>query len=217
MRLQNKIALIGLLASTALIGTGLAAWTFTNAVQQKTDSEATPKIVCAVELNDDFELYNAKNNTVISSLYLICDAPDDDSLNTLGGHGVYWSSAADQTAYANKIDNVYIKGTLNYNAYDIAELASVTVTFSQGTNYSLTDGDYVEFAAATLPTAKVVTVATNAVVQSDDFALPLPSYNSDVNTTNFNNVADVANITEGLAGLKIAYQAEITAQTLKTE
>ena len=216
MRLQNKIALIGLLASTALIGTGLAAWTFTNAVQQKTNSEATPQIVCAVELNDDFELYNAKNNTVISSLYLICDAPAT-GLNTLAGHGVYWSSAADETAYANKIESVYIKGTLNYDAYDIEELASVTVTFSQGTNYSLTNGTYVEFADATFPEAKVVTVENNAVVQSDDFALPLPSYNSDVSTTNFNEVADVANITDGLAGLIIAYQAEITAQTLKTE
>lgn len=215
MRLQNKIALIGLLASTALIGTGLAAWTFTNAAKTN-DASGTPKIVCAVELNDDFELYNAKDNTVISSLYLICDAPES-GLNTLDGHGVYWSSAADQTAYANKIDNVYIKGTLNYDAYDIAELASVTVTFATDGGYSLTNGTYVEFAAATLPTAKVVTVASNAKVQSDNFALPLPSYNSGVNTTNFNTVADVEDITDGLAGLKIAYQAEITAQTLKTE
>ncbi len=216
MRLQNKIALIGLLASTALIGTGFAAWTFTNAVQQKTNASATPQIVCAVELNDDFYLYNAADDSEIETLYLICDAPAS-GLNTLGGNGVYWSSKNDSTAYANKIESVYIKGTLNYSAYDIEDLASVTVTFSQGTNYSLTNGTYVEFAAATLPSAKVVTVANNAVVQSDDFALPLPSYKSNVNTTNFNKVADVANITEDLDDLVIAYQAEITAQTLKTE
>ena len=215
MRLQNKIALTTLLATCALIGTGFAAWTFTNAVQQKTDSEATPKIVCAVELNDDFELYNAKDNTVISSLYLICDSPAEGVLNTLGGHGVYWSSKADSTAYANKIDSVYIKGTLNYNAYQVEDLASVTVTFEQGANYSLTPGTYVEFAAATLPAAKVVTVANNAVVQSDDFALPVPTYNSEVNTTNFNSVASVENITDELEDLVIAYQAHISAQTLK--
>ena len=39
MKLQNKIGLIGLLASTALIGTGLAAWTFTNAVKTQTASD----------------------------------------------------------------------------------------------------------------------------------------------------------------------------------
>ncbi len=211
MKLQNKIALIGLLASTALVGTGLAAWTFTNAVQQKTNSEATPKIVCAVELNDDFELYNAANNTVISSLYLICDAPAS-GLNTLGGHGVYWSSTDDETAYANKIENVYIKGTLNYDANDIAELASVTVTFSEGTSYLLENGTYIEFAAATLPAAKVVTVAAGAEVKSDNFALPAPSYVG-VTTTTFNKVEDVENITAGLTTLTIAYQAEITAQT----
>lgn len=216
MRLQNKIALIGLLASTALIGTGLAAWTFTNAVQQKTNASATPQIVCAVELNDDFYLYNAADDSEIETLYLICDAPAS-GLNTLGGNGVYWSSKNDSTAYANKIESVYIKGTLNYNAYDIEDLASVTVTFSQGTNYSLTNGTYVEFAAATLPANKVVAVSDGAEVKSESFALPTPSYRGNVNTTNFNSVADVAKITEDLSGLKIAYQAEITAQTLKTE
>lgn len=213
MKLRNRITAITLLAILAFVGVGFAAWTFTNEVEQVTDATGTPKIVCAIELNDDFELYNATTNTVISTLYLICDAPAS-GLNTLAGHGVYWSSADDATAWANKIDNVYIKGTLNYNAYDIAEVASVTVTFATGTNYALANGTYVEFAAATLPAAKVVAVANNATVQSVNFALPVPSYNSGVNTTNFNSVADVADITDGLASLVIAYKAYISAQTL---
>ena len=213
MKLRKTILFIALIAMLAFIGIGFASWTFTNEVEQVTDTEATPKIVCAIELNDDFELYNATTNTVLSTIYLICDAPAT-GLNTLAGHGVYWSSANDATAWANKIDNVYIKGTLNYNAYDIAEVASVTVTFAVGTNFALTNGTYVEFAAATLPADKVVAVANNAEVKSVNFALPVPSYNSGVNTTNFNSVADVADITDGLSGLVIAYKAYISAQTL---
>lgn len=213
MKLRRTLFIITLFAMLAFIGIGFAAWTFTNEVEQGTDSEATPKIVCAIELNDDFELYNAANDTVISSLYLICDAPAS-GLNTLAGHGVYWSSVNTAAAWANKIDNVYIKGTLNYNAYDIAEVASVTVTFEVGTNYALTNGTYVTFADATLPADKVVNVANNAVVQSVNFSLPVPSYNASVNTTNFNSVADVADITDGLVDLVIAYKAHISAQTL---
>lgn len=213
MKLRMRLCAITLLAIFAFVGVGFAAWTFTNEVEQGTDSEATPKIVCAVELNDDFELYNAANDSVISILYLICDAPAS-GLNTLPGEGVYWSSTNDATARSNKITNVYIKGTLNYNAYDIAELDTVTVTFATGTNYALTNGTYVEFAAATLPANKTVTVANNATVQSVNFALPVPSYNSGVNTTNFDSVADVADITDGLANLVIAYKAYISAQTL---
>lgn len=213
MRLQNKIALIGLLATTALIGTGFAAWTFTNSVQSS-DAGATPQIVCSVELNNDFKLYNADDGSEISTLYLICDAPSE-GLNALGGNGVYWSSANDKTAHDNIITSVYIKGTLNYNAYDVEDLDTVTVTFTTGTSYSLTTGTYVEFDAATLPDAVTVTVANNADVQSEDFALPVPSYRGNVNTTNFNSVADVSKITDGLSGLVIAYQAEITDQKLK--
>lgn len=213
MKLKRSIAILTLFAMLTLVGAGFAAWTFTNAVQQGTDSEVTPKIVCAIELNDDFELYNAATDTVISTLYLVCDAPAS-GLNTLAGHDVYWSSAADVTAWANKIDNVYIKGTLNYDAYDIAEVASVTVTFAAGDNYALTNGTYVQFAAATLPADKTVAVADNAEVKSANFSLPVPSYNASVNTTNFNSVADVADITDGLADLVIAYKAYISAQTL---
>jgi len=213
MRLQNKIALIGLLASTALIGTGYAAWTFTNAAQTN-DAEATQQIVCAVELNDDFKLYNAADHSEISSLYLICDAPSTN-INTLGGHGVYWSTTNDTTSWANKIDNVYIKGTLTYDKNDIAELASVTVTFANGEDYALDEGTYIDFTDATIPNL-VVTIpsdsANNVEVNSGNFALPTPSYKEAVNS--FTSVTEVNGITDGLVDLVIAYQVQITDETL---
>ena len=55
---------------------------------------------------------------------------------------------------------------------------------------------------------------TDFVKEGANFALPVPSYTAGVNTTNFNSVADVADITDGLADLVIAYKAQITAQTL---
>ena len=211
MKLQNKIALTTLLATCALIGTGFAAWTFTNAVQTQSNAEATPQIVCAVELNDDFQLYKA-DGTLLESIYLICDAPSDLE-NTLGGHGVYWSSKNDATAYANKIDSVYIQGTLHYNAYDIAALTSVTVTFTKGEGYALENGTYIHFADATIPTVTVTPVVDNAEVKTSNFALPTPSYVG-VDSSTFDSVDAVANITDELAStLTIVYQAQITAQT----
>lgn len=222
MKLRNKLAVITAAAMLAFTGVGFASWAFTNSVQTQ-DMAGTPQITCAVELNDDFKLYrdvggddNAANDVQVPNLYLICDAPAT-GLNALPGNGVYWSTANDATAYANRIDGaeVYIKGSINYDEYDIDDLVSVTVTFTAGANYALANGTYVEFAAATLPAA--VTIAGNdlvddAEVKSAKFALPVPSYNSGVNSTNFNTVADVANITDGLSGLVIAYQAQITAK-----
>lgn len=224
MKLRNKLAVITAAAMLAFVGVGFASWAFTNSVQTQ-DVDGLPQITCAVELNSDFKLYqdvgnddNAANDIEVPDLYLICDAPAAGAgLNALPGNGVYWSTANDATAYANRISGseVYIKGTLNYDGYDIDDLVSVTVTFTAGDNYALANGTYVEFGAATLPAA--VTVSGNdlvdgAEVKSAKFALPVPSYNSGVNSSNFNSVADVADITDGLAGLVVAYQAQITAK-----
>ena len=120
MKLRNKIAAITAAAMLAFAGTGFAAWVFTNTVSTD-DAVGTPKVTCAVELNDDFELWhdvgadgNAANDAKLTSLYLICDAPAANAYH-LGGNGVYWSTAGDATAYANKIDGseVYIKGSIN--------------------------------------------------------------------------------------------------------
>ena len=222
MKLKNKMAVVTAAASLAFVGVGFASWAFTNAVQSQ-DMPGTPEITCAVESNDNFRLYrdiandnDASNDVQISNLYLICDAPAS-GLNALPGNGVYWSTANDATAYANKIDGaeVYIKGTLNYDGYDIDDLTSVTVTFAVGTDYALNNGTYVEFGAASIPAAVTVSGAAlvdEAEVKSAKFALPAPSYNAGVTVANFDSVADVANIVDGLAGLVVAYQAQITAK-----
>lgn len=222
MKLRNKLAVLTAGAMLAFVGTGFAAWAFTNSVQtQEVDGE--PQIACAIELNDNFKLYkdvgnddDAANDVQVPNLYLICDAPAS-GLDALPGNGVYWSTANDATAYANRIEGsvVYIKGTLNYEAYDLDDLNSVTVTFSTGDDYSLVNGTYVEFGAATFPAPIVVegnALVDEAEVKSAKFALPTPSYNAGVNPTNFGGVADVADITDGLSGLAISYKAQITAK-----
>jgi len=210
-----KITALALCAIMLLTGIGFSAWVFTNPVQTP-DANVTSRITCAVELNNNFKLYkyvDGENDVELTNLYLICDAPAS-GLNALAGNGVYWSTTNDSTAYANRIEGsvLYIKGTLNYNAYDIADASTVTVTFAAGTNYSLNNGTYIEFGAANIPAPVVVSVANNAEVKSAQFALPTVSYNSGVNTTNFNSVASVANITAGLSTLKLAFQATITAK-----
>lgn len=222
MKLTNKLTIITAASMLAFAGVGFAAWVFQNEVQTQ-DNSGTPQITCAVELNNDFRLYqdvgnddNEANDRLLPALYLVCDAPAAVS-GIMAGNGVFWSTTNDATAYANRVmsSEVYIKGTLNYDGYDIDDLTSVTVSFAQGDNYALTNGTYVEFAAATLPADVTVADAAlvdNAVVKSAKFTLPVPSYNSSVNATNFKEVADVANITDGLSGLTIAYKAQITAK-----
>ena len=218
MKLRTKLAAITAAAMLAFAGVGFASWTFQNTVQTQ-DVTVTPEITCAVELNDDFKLfYDADNDastadTQLSTLYLICDAPASLS-GVLAGHGVYWSTANDNTAWANRVEGAkcYILGSLNYEAYDIEDLTSVTVSFAKGDNYALANGTYIEFADATINDVVVSPVADDAEVKTAKFALPVPSYNSSVNATNFNDITDVANITAGLGTLKIAYEAQITAK-----
>ena len=205
-KLRIKLFVITLLAMLAFVGVGFASWTFQN--QVATDAvTATPQIKAAVELSDDFKLYNAVGDAEITNLYLICDAPTSGNSNVLAGHGVYWSTSNNlANAYANKIENVYIKGTLNYDANDIADLTSVTVTFTN--NCTLTAGTYVEFGTPAVPAAIPVTIANGLTVQSATFALPVPSYKDAVD--DFATVAQADTVTAGLAGLVVSYKAQIT-------
>ena len=211
MKLRNKLSIITGAAALAFAGVGFGAWVFQNEVAT-TDVNGTPLLTCAVELNNDFKLYEAGESEPLSGLYLICDAPATGGHATvMAGEGVYWSTANDHTAAANKIANVYIKGTLEYDANDIDDLTSVTVTFTD--NCTLTAGTYVQFAAATLPAAVTVTgddLVDGAEVQSADFALPVPSYKEAINT--IDTVAKVNTVTAGLANLKVGYKAKITAK-----
>lgn len=210
MKLRNKLAAITAAAMLAFTGVGFAAWVFTNQVKTQ-ETAGTPEITCAVELNDNFRLYEAGETTELqNTLYLICDAPNSNT-HTLGGNGVYWSKTNDATAFANKIENVYIKGTLNYDANDIDDLTSVTVSFTSACK--LTNGTYVTFGSPALPADVTVTgnaLVDEAEVQTANFALPVPAYTSAVNA--FDDITDVDNITADLSGLKIAYNSEITAK-----
>lgn len=219
MTLKNKLAIITAASTLAFAGVGFAAWVFNNTVA--TDNAAgTPQVTCAVELNDDFELWHdvdadgdIANDVKLTTLYLICDAPESGNTHVLPGHGVYWSTVNTASAYTYKVggSEVYIKGTINYSANDIDDLTSITVTFTD--HCALTAGTYVEFAAATLPAA--VTISGNdlidgAEVKSANFALPVPSYKAAVN--NFATVAEADNVDAGLAGLVVGYNAQITAK-----
>ncbi len=209
MKLRNKIMFITMLAMIAFIGIGFAAWTFT-AERAVDDISITDKVAVAVELNDNFALYNADDDSEITALYLICDAPTAAVAGRyLAGSGVYWSSEADGS---NVVTNVYIKGTLNYNVEDnVKPISKVVVTFTAGA-FSVTS-DYVNFGALTAPAAIEVTVANNADVQSADFALPTVAY-----TATALAIADVAGVTAmntalgtSLSGKVISLSAQITS------
>ena len=209
MKLRNKIAAITAAAMLAFTGVGFAAWTFTNSVVS-TSPAFEPEVVCAVELNSPFEMYTADGSTKIENLYLIMDAPAATE-HHLGGNGIYWSTSKAENKLANKIENVCIKGTLHYDAKDIADLASVTVGFTKGNE--LTDTTYVNFGSLATISDVTVAVADNAEVNTGSFALPTVAYTSAVDE--FDAVADLANLKTGLTSLSISYTAQIKSQTLK--
>ena len=211
MKLRNKLSIITGAAALAFAGVGFGAWVFQNEVAT-TNVNGTPLITCAVELNNDFKLYKAGETTPLSGLYLICDAPAEGGHATvMAGNGVYLSTT-NTNNIANKVENVYIKGTLEYDANDIDDLTSVTITFTS--NCVLTDaGTYVQFGTPALPENVTISgdaLVDDAEVQSANFALPVPSYRTAVKT--INTVAKVNDVTEGLAGLTIGYKAKISAK-----
>jgi len=204
MKLKNKIAAITAAAMLAFAGTGFAAWTFTQ--QRDVDAAITDKVSVGIELNDDFKLYNADNNAEITNLYLICDAPTGKSY-VLSGEGAYWASDA---AGAVKVDDVYIKGSLNKDIEDnILDKATVTVSFDA--NHDL-DSNYITFGNFADIADEVVTVANNAEVKSDNFDLPTLSYVDDEipHSVAALTAMNTALATE-LADKALSFNAQITA------
>lgn len=219
MKLRFKLMVITLLAMLAFVGVGFASWTFKNSVSTP-NTTIEDKVAVAVELNDNFKLYNAADDLEVTALYLICDAPvaaEADTTKYLAGEGVYWStSATGKDGSGNKlaITNVYIKGTLNYDAEDsVWPVTSVTVTFTAGA-FSVTS-DYVTFGALTAPAAVVVNVANNADVQSANFALPTVAYTATALAINSVSGVSAMNSALGtsLSGKVISLSAQITAKT----
>ena len=121
MKLRNKIAAITAAAMLAFTGVGFAAWTFTT--ERSASVTVTDKVAVGIELNADLALYNADNDTQVTALYLICDAPETPAVDAdyLAGEGIYWStSATGKDGSDNKLEitDVYLKGTLNKVAED---------------------------------------------------------------------------------------------------
>ncbi len=161
----------------AFVGVGFAAWTFTN-VENAQVSIIEDRVAVGIELNDGFELYNAADDSLITELYLICDAPSGQS-GILNGEGVYWStSATGKDGSGNKlaVTNVYIKGTLAKADEDgVWDKATVDVAFTA--DYTDLSSTYITFGTApTIANTTGIAVANNAVVQSTSFALPTVSY-----------------------------------------
>lgn len=172
MKLRNKLAAIMAAAMLAFTGVGFAAWTFTQ-VRNAEVATIEDKVAVGIELNDNFKLFNAADDSEVTGLYLICDAPAAES-GILAGDGIYWATDA---AGANAISNVYIKGSLTKNMEDsVKDKTSVTVQFTASHNLS---SSYVTFGSLTAPANKVVDnidAAGNFDVQSVSFALPTVAY-----------------------------------------
>ena len=208
MKLKNKLALITAVAMLAFGGVGYAAWTFTN-VENAQISTIEDKVAVGIELNDGFKLYNAADDTEVTALYLICDAPAAET-GILAGDGIYWATDA---AGANAITNVYIKGSLTKNMEDsVKDKTSVTVQFTATHNLSST---YVTFGALTAPANKVVdniNAAGEFDVQSVSFALPTVEYvqaNIPHNITELTAMNTALGI--DLSGKALSFTAQIIA------
>lgn len=119
MNLRSKIVIITLMAVVALVGVGYASWTFTTAATG--DVNVTSAAYAAIEANN-VQVKNAAGTADVTNLYIICDQPS--------GHGIYWSTTNDSTAYANKITQVKLIGSVNEDDNDYLDFEKYTGTFS---------------------------------------------------------------------------------------
>lgn len=204
MKLRTKLVMIPAFASLLFVGAGFAAWEFTQA--RSAEVAITDKVAVGIELNDNFKLYNADDDTEITALYLICDAPAGKSY-VLEGEGVYWASDA---AGATKVDDVYIKGTLNKEIEDnVLDDDVVTVSFAASHNL---DSDYITFGSFAAIADADVTAVDNADVQSAGFYLPTLAY---IEAEIPHSVADLTAMNTALAteldSAVLSFSAQITA------
>ena len=119
MNLRNKIVIITLIAIVALMGVGYATWTFTTA--QTEDVNISSAAYAAIEANN-VQVKTADGNTDVTTLYIICDQPS--------GHGIYWSTTNDATAYDNMITQVKLIGVVNEDDNDYLDFEKYTGNFS---------------------------------------------------------------------------------------
>ena len=198
---KRKTFVAGMIFMTALatlgVGASLAAWISTTA--RIAETEVAPKVAQEVELNNDFAIYNADDDTEVEHLYLICDAPANSTAYQ-PGYGVYWSTSEtglDANDDKLEISDIYVKGTLAEIEHDgILSVDTVDVEFTASTSFSFSN---VTFGTFTAPASVTVAVADDAEVKSADFALPTVSY------VNANIVPDATDASNSLS-------LELTAQ-----
>ena len=120
MKLRSKIAIITVIALVAVIGAGFATWAFTATVD--TDIDNISGAAHATIEADNVQVKTADGSSAITTLYIICDSPDDE--------GIYWSTTNDSTAAANKITQVKLIGSVNEEDLDILDFSTYTGTFT---------------------------------------------------------------------------------------
>lgn len=170
MKLSTKIAMISSLGALALIGTGFAAWTFTNQVSADVTTEA--KVTAAIEAK------NVKvkvGSTEISKLYLICDAPETAASGRLAGNGIYWSTE-NSNDVSKKVTALTLVGSVNEDDNDIVDFSTYTGKFTSVATNAV-NGTYVDIAATSALDVSVTSTSKNADVETT-FTLPAPSYDT---------------------------------------
>ena len=120
MSLKTTIVIIALIAIVSLVGVGFATWTFTTPTDG--DVGVTAGAYAAIEA-DNVEVTTADGLTTIDTLYIICDQPST-------GHGIFWSTTNDSTAFANQITQIKLIGSVNEDDNDILDFIKYTGTFT---------------------------------------------------------------------------------------
>ncbi len=197
MKLRNKLLIITVMAVIMVIGVGYAAWTFTTAQTADVTVNQNAYVTAAIEASGVTVYKDAECQNAITTLYIICDAPSGQD-GLVAGHGIYFSTTNDTTAYTNKIETVYLKGTINYSAEDIADITTYIGTYSaSSTAYN---GTYFTATAMTGGNDTTQTAVGTAPAASSAIALPTLAY---VTAQIPESVAEVTAMNEALESISI--------------
>ena len=153
MNLKSKIILITIIAIISLVGVGFATWTFTSSVSDSV-SAISGVATAAIEAQN-VEVKTSDGSADVTTLYIICDQPTT-------GNGIYWSTTNDSTAYANRITQVKLIGSVNEDDNDILDFATYVGNFS--CSFTAVSGTYVSVAALSLD-QDVTSTTKNANVE----------------------------------------------------
>ena len=163
MSLKSAIVIITLITIVSLVGVGFATWTFDSEVEGNV-SGISGYATAAIEA-ENLEVKNSAGTATVSTLYIICDSPDD--------HGIYWSTTNDSTALANQITQLQLVGTVNVEDHDIVDYSAYKGTFTC-TFDEYTTSTYIKIAAVSFEEE-----ATSSGAHSNitcNFTLPALSY-----------------------------------------